>query len=511
MTDIIAKIQSKMANNPKGLFVLFYTEMWELFGRFGITALLVFYLTNTFHLSDVKAFSIYSGFIALIYVMPIIGGYLSDRLLGLRHAVILGAILMAVGDALLIIPRLDSVYLGLAVIAVGSGFFLPSIVPLVGRLYQADRQGRDAGFTLYYIGKNIGALLAPVLCGLVAKYWAYNYAFILSTLGMISGILVFIFGQRHLVQVEQAEEDEIAQMRQAKRYKNFRGTTITYFSAMVFVPAAAFILQAGIDGYVLAIAGVVVAVMLIQLAIRSDKEVRRHLAAIVMMMVFVIIFSALLGQGGTTLNLFIERIVDRHVFGWQMPPSFYYSLDPVFMILAGPFIAGIWAKMARRQREPSELVKFVIALLLLALGFAVFVIAAHTAMKSGAASSWFVVLGYSLFPVAELCMMPIGLSFVTRLSPPNYDAMMVGVWMLGYSASGYFTGMISDLGHISFKLVTLEAKLHAAQIYLGVFFDSVAILVLSAAVLVLLRPVYHKLIQSRSGVSTADGPADIYY
>jgi proton-dependent oligopeptide transporter, POT family len=512
MTKWVERIKGKIQSNPKGLYVLFYTEMWELFGRFGITALLVFYLTNTFHLSDSKAFAIYSGFIVLIYVMPIIGGFLSDRCLGLRQAIIFGALLMSLGNALLIIPKLHFVFVGLSIVAVGSGFFLPSIVPLVGRLYQADREGRDAGFTLYYIGKNIGALLAPLLCGLVAKYFSYNYAFILSTLGMISGTIIFILGQKHLRDVTQVEEEHIAKKVKVLRSNNLAVRMLVYLIAVILVPVATYILGSGLDGYLLAFVATIVAFILIYLAFKHDMQVKKHLLAIVLMMVFVVLFLGLLGQGGTTLNLFIERIVDRHIFGWQLPASFFYTLDPLFMILCGPFIAGFWLKLSRQGRQPSEVIKFALAMLFLALGFAVFVGASHQAMAIGSASAWFVVLGYFLFPIAELCIMPIGLSLLTALSPKNYDALMVGIWMLGYAASGYITQVVSDRGRVNFSLLNISEKVHAAKVYAHVFFTSTAILVVSCACLLLLLPVYRYLVKRPvRGEKNEDQPANFYY
>jgi proton-dependent oligopeptide transporter, POT family len=501
-----------MKKNPPGLYVLFYTEIWELFGRFGITALLVLYLTNMFHMSDAKAFSIYSGFIALIYVMPIIGGYFSDRWLGLRHAIVLGASLMALGDALMIIPREHWVFLGLAVVAVGSGFFLPSIVPLVGRLYKGDRQGRDAGFTWYYIGKNIGALLAPISCGLMAKYFNYNYAFILSTLGMLSGIVVFLKGQKHLVHLEEDEEVALVERRRFKRTKSLAASMKVYVLAAIFIPLVYVVLEKGIDGYLLAVAGVIVLGILIVIGIKHDARVRKNLCLIVLMMLFVVIFSGLLGQGGTTLNLFIERIIDRHVFGWLMPPSFFYTLDPVFMILAGPFIALLWAALAKRAKEPSAIIKFALAMMLLGLGFYVFVVAAHQAMIHGHASAWFVVLGYCIFPMAELCIMPIGLSFVTRLSPKNYDALMVGIWMLGYSASGYLTGVVSDLGRVTFALKSIVQFKHAGHIYAHVFAVSTVALGVCTVLLVCLRPLYRYL-SAGDGINDDEvqKPVEAYY
>ncbi len=483
--SFIESIRTKIKSNPPGLYVLFYTEMWELFGRFGITALLVLYLTHTFKFSDDKSFAIYSGFIALLYVMPIIGGYLSDRLLGLKHSIILGASLMALGNAMLVVAQSEFVYLGLSVISVGSGFFLPSIVPLVGQLYKNDRRGRDAGFTLYYIGKNIGALLAPIACGFVGQQYGYHYAFILSTVGMLTGIVAFVRGQKHLVDVESEKEHQYR--------RGALSTFLVYLSILIMIPLVFVVLKYALDGYLLVCAGIVTLAVLLTIGIRHDNQVRKHLLCIVMMMVFVVIFSGLLGQGGTTLNLFIERIIDRQVFGYHIPPSFFYTLDPVFMILMGPLLAGLWTKLAKINREPSEVIKFCIAMVILAAGFMVFVAAGHLASQQGRVSPLFVVLGYFLFPIAELTIMPIGLSLVTRLSPKGHDAIMVGIWMLGYSISGYLTGAVSKLGRVTFPVVDTLAVKQASLIYSHDFIYSALILVVTAVVLLLIVPIFRTL------------------
>lgn len=479
-------IQDKINSNPRGLYVLFYTEMWELFGRFGITSLLVFYLTKTFHFSDDRSFALYSGFIAMLYVMPIIGGFLSDRVLGLRHSVILGASLMAAGNALLIIPHTTFVFLGLSVVSVGSGFFLPSIVPLVGYLYKSDRQGRDAGFTLYYIGKNIGALLAPITCGVVGEHYGYNYAFILSTLGMLSGIFVFMRGKKHVSDLESEQTKP--------KYGRFKFQLASYIVTALMIPCVYAILKFALDGYLLAAAGVLALIVLVVVALRHDFKVKKHLLAIVMMMVFVIIFSGLLGQGGTTLSLFIERIINRTVLGYVIPPSFFYTLDPVFMILVGPLLAGLWAKLAKKNKEPNEVSKFALAMAILSSGFGVFVVASLQASHIGQVSPLYILLAYFLFPIAELTIMPIGLSLVTRLSPKGYDAMLVGIWMLGYSVSGYLTGVVSKLGRVTGAMESKASIQSAAMIYHHDFVVSAAGLLLAAITLMLIvKPLFRRL------------------
>jgi POT family proton-dependent oligopeptide transporter len=357
-------------------------------------------------------------------------------------------------------------------------------------LYETNDRKRDAGFTVYYIGKNIGGLLAPIFCGLVAVHYGYNYAFILSSLGMVTGLIIFICGHKHLrlTSLQSVIDEPHSKQKKSKKHR-IKGVTLSYLVALALIPITQFILVRGIDGYLLAGASILVIIILAALGIKRTKQERRHIFVIALMMAFVMAFGAFLNQGGTTLNLFIERVVDRQVLDFSIPPSFFYTLDPVFMIIMGPFLAGFWTLLAKRKKEPTEASKFSLAMLLLGLGFGVFVLAALQAMHIGSASPLFVVLAYFLFPLAELCIMPIGLSLVTRLAPKGTEAMLVGVWMLANAGASYLTGIISKLGEINFAYASVSGLKHAARIYMNDFgFSAIALLLLAMVLVVVIRP-----------------------
>ena len=490
MNTIIKKIKDKINSNPKGLYVLFYTEAQELFGRFGITALLVLYLTKTFHIKDARAFTIYSAFIALNYITPLLGGFVSDRFLGFKKAVTLGGIIMAFGSALMVIPDPEVVYLGLAIVAVGSGLFTPTLAAMVGRLYPKTDKGRDTGFTIYYIGKNVGALLAPLLCGIVGQYFGFNYAFVLSALGMASGVVVFSLGKKHLPE----NIDSVIDSKKTKKFYGISSNAVIYGVMALLVPCALLTLQKSIDGYLLTAAFVVVAVVMARLLIKLGHKERRNIFFILFALILVVIFSAFLGQGGTTLNLFIDRIVNRHVLGITIPTSVFYTLDPVFMILLGPVLAFLFVKLAKHGFKVSEVAKFACALLILSLGFMVFVMASSRAINHGHVSMLYVVLAYMLFPIAELCIMPIGLSLVTRYAPRNLEAMMVGIFMLASALASYLTGMISKVGQINFNFTSSAGFKDAAGIYLHLFLETAVVLAAVAILVFLAKPLLRKLV-----------------
>lgn len=519
VNKLIAHLKTKINSNPRGLYVLLYTEIWELFGRFGITALLVLYLTKMLHIHDARAFTIYSAFIALIYVTPILGGFLSDRFLGFNHAIILGGTIMAIGDSLMVIPKPIMVYLGLAVVAIGNGFFIPTLAAAVGRLYKHDEQGRDTGFTLYYIAKNIGALLAPIFCGIVGQYFGLNYAFALSSMGMISGIIVFCIRKKHLQEQLQSnylhhsheigdsrlrgnDEEKSGNDGNAKTVK-FRSTSAIYALIALLIPVIFLAIDKDIDGYLLIAAVIIVLTILTRIAIRRTKTERAHIAFILIMMLFVVVFYAYLSEGGTTLNLFIDRIVQRKLLGITIPTSFFYTLDPIFMIIAGPFLAMFFAGFAKRKHEVSVVSKFIIALFLLSAGFLVFVLASFRAATFGHISMLYVIIAYFMFPIAELCIMPIGLSLTTKYAPKNLEAMMVGIFMLAGAGASYLTGIISRGGQINFNFSNLAGMQHAAGIYKHLFADTAIMLALAGAVLLILKPLLHKLMAMRDNETAA--------
>ena len=335
-------------------------------------------------------------------------------------------------------------------------------------------------------------MLAPIACGIVGKIYGLNYAFALSTIGMISGIVVFILGQKHLKQYNKVARTD-------KRHEKLLGMhphLAIYLFAVILIPIIYFVIDKNMDGVLLAATGLVVLLILVFILVRRSNMERKHMVAIFIAIFFMMVFEAFLGQGGTTLNLFIEREVNRQIFGYMLPPSFFYSLDPIFMLIMGPILAGVWMRLARKGKEPQVIVKFAFALFLLALGFLVFTVAAHHAAQTGSASLLFVILGYFLFPVAELMIIPISLSLVTKVAPKGLDALMVGIWMLSNAGASYFTGQFSKVGQVNFNLHTTAQLEHAAGIYQHAFGLTAEILVVSAVVLLILVPVMKRLLST---------------
>lgn len=451
MKQVGKTIRQKFAGHPKGLYVLFYTEMWELFGRFGITAMLILYLTHRFKISDGHAAMIYSGFMAMVFILPVIGGFFTDKKLGKYNAIIIGCLIMMSGNLLLIIPYYPLIIIGLSVIAVGSGLFLPNIPPLVGSLYEAGSAEREAGFTIYYMGKNVGALFAPVICGLIAKYTNYNWAFIVTAIGMLSGFLVFVNSLHDLPKDPDAYGSD--------RVKMF-SQSINVSLYLLLIPIVYIVLRFESQLYA------VMATLLIAGSVFSkyyrnmSLDLKKRCLLIGLLVSFILIYEAFLGEGGTTLNLFIDRMIDKNILGFDVPTTFFFALDPVFLLALGPIIAMLWTKLGKSGREPLITSKFALAFVLLALGFFVFYGASIVAEHYQLAPPYFIVMAYILFPLAELCILPPGISMIDRLAPPSLHSSSIGVMMLAMGIASYLTGVISQLADVSNANIYVAARIY---------------------------------------------------
>lgn len=453
----------------KGLVTLFLTEMWECFGRFGISSILVFYLINLFGFADAKSYAIVAAYLTLYNITPLIGGLLSDHFLGSEYAILFGGGLIAVGNFILVIPKDFTLYLGLALISLGNGFFLPSIAPLVGKLFDEAGEERDAGFTLYYLGRNIGALLAPILCGLVGQRYGYNYAFLLSGIGMLIGLVIFMRGRAILPHIE------------STYIKRAIYRVLILLASLVFIPMIQIVLSDHFSA-ILSLLIVIIAIgLIVCLGIFCKPKERRNLYKILFSLIFVIAFAAFLNQGGLTLNLFIERNINRQIMGYTLPPSVFYALDPAFMMLIGVVLAKFWARRAQQKGDYLFTTKFSIAFIIFGLGFWVFVLAAKQAQISGQASLFYVILAYFLFPAAELCIMPISLSLITKLSPKKMVTLLISVWMIANAMANYLSGVIAKTAKVAVSVHTLAGMKIAARIY-GHLFTELTIACIGIAV-----------------------------
>lgn len=440
--------------HPRGLPVLFFAELWERFSFYGMRSLLTLYMTKALRYSDQRAYGVYGAYGSLVYAFPVLGGWLADRLLGFRLAIVLGGLLMAAGHFVMAVPGELALYVAMALLCLGNGFFKPNISSLLGQLYVAGDARRDAGFTIFYMGINIGALAAPLLCGTIGQRVDWHWGFGLAGFGMVLGLLWFLSGRARLQ--GHGQPPDVARLMR-KGFGKLSALQWTLIATGLSIgPVALALRDNQTIGYLLYALGVVVYGGLIVRALRQPAVVRGRLLAAIVLMACSMVFWALFEQAGSSLTLFTERNVDREVIphlwglrdwiGADIPASALLAINPLYiMFLALPF-ARLWTSLKQRQHDPSIPTKFSLGLIQLGLGFLVVVyLAAPRASAGGLTGIGWLLLMYLLHTTGELCLSPVGLSAMTKLAPPDSSGLVMGAWFLATSYSHHFGGAIAKL------------------------------------------------------------------
>ena len=451
--------QDQWFGHPRGLFVLFFAEMWERFSFYGMRGLLVFYLTKHFLFDDNAATGLFATYGAMVYLAPVLGGLIADRYLGFRRAVILGAVLLCFGhlgmafegdgaqlvDGVIVRDELalSVLYLSLALIIVGVGFLKPSISSIVGTLYSTDDPRRDGGFTLFYMGINIGAMVAALTCGYLGETYGWAYGFGLAGIGMLVGLVSFVMGQGTLGGAGEAPDLQTLTSTSAL---GIRRDWVIYLASVVAVLVFwQLIQQRELVGQLLSVSSFVAVLAVIIIAVRLETHDRDRLLVVLFLTAVSVVFWALFEQAGSSMNLFADRNVDRSVFGFTFAASQLQFLNPAFIILLAPIFSWLWIALNRRGWEPSTPMKFGLAVLQVGLGFFALVCGASLVDESGQVALMWLVLAYFLHTTGELCLSPVGLAMVTRLSVPRVVGFMMGVWFLSSSVAHYVAGAIASL------------------------------------------------------------------
>jgi POT family proton-dependent oligopeptide transporter len=472
--------------------VLFFAEMWERFSFYGMRALLVFYMTKRLGFADNAAYAVYGNYTALVYATPAFGGILADRLLGYRKAVTLGAILMALGHFAMAIDHLQVFYLALALLICGNGFFKPNISTIVGRLYPPGDPRRDGGFTIFYMGVNLGAGLAPLLCGYIGENFGWHYGFGLAGVGMVAGLVTFQIGQRVIGAIAGPPDPERLAARVAPGMSR---ETLVYAGTVAAVVAAWGLLQShGAVLILLVSVGILAFGGLIRhMIMRSGAEERDRLWVVLALMLAGVVFWALFEQAGSSINLFTDRNVRREVLGLQIDASLFQSVNPAYILLLGPVFAWIWVRLARGGREPSTPAKFALGVLQLGLGFGALYLGAASADPSGMVALGWLLLGYLLHTTGELCLSPVGLSMVTKLAPAGMTGWVMGCWFLSTAYAQYLAGLIAMLTGTE-SADAVPAASATVMVY-GDVFGKLGILAVAvgALLLVLARPLARRM------------------
>ena len=412
----VASKTGELLGHPRGLFLLFTTEMWERMSFYGMRALLVLYLTDAtrggFGWSKGEALSLYGWYTGLVYVTPLLGGWLADRVLGQRRAVVIGGVLMMIGHFLMAVPdlpesflfgvpRVVPLYLALGFIMAGNGLFKPNISVLVGQLYPVGDARRDSGFTLFYMGINLGALLGALICGTLGERVGWAYGFGAAGVGMALGLLLFLWQAAPLLggiglRATAADRAELAAARAAGTE---RGLT--------------------------------------------SIELQR-IAVILILSFFVIFFWAAFEQAGGLMTLYTDEKVERHVGTFLVPTTWFNMVNSGLIILMGPLFSALWTGLARRRLDPPVPMKMALGLVLMSLGFVFMLGASREAGESGKAALTWIVAAYAFHTMGELCLSPVGLSMVTKLAPARLVSLLMGIWFLSTAIANKLAGVVGS-------------------------------------------------------------------
>lgn len=420
---------SGWAGHPKGLTTLFFTEMWERFSYYGMRAILVLYMVASvkegglgFSIKDSS--EIYGWYTMLVYTTSIPGGLIADHYLGQRKSILVGGIIIAIGHFALAFASIQMFYTGLGLIIMGTGLLKPNISTLLGKLYHKDDHRRDAGFSIFYMGINIGAFLSPLVCGWLAQskdfqrwlgsmgmdpHACWHWGFAAAGVGMTFGLICYVLNSKELGNA--GVEPAIKEAQRMERDALATASESTSASASAKEPFL-------------------------------SKEEWKKLGALMILFIFTILFWAIYEQGGSSLNIFADRLTECKIFGWEFPSSWFQSLQALFVIFLAPFFSWLWVKMG--DKEPSSPAKFALGVFLLSLGIALMVPASYLAAQGKVSPIWLTVV-YFLECAGELCLSPVGLSTVTKLAPRRFAAMTMGAWFLATACGNYVAGMLAGI------------------------------------------------------------------
>lgn len=482
MSEEVAK-----QGHPDGLMTLFFSEMWERFCYYGMRTLLTLYLVKSLMKGDADAALIYGAYTGLVYAAPILGGRMADNFLGYKYAVILGGLMMALGEFLILGGNDFFLMAGMGALIIGNGYFKANISTIVGKLYADGDPRRDSGFTIFYIGINVGALLATTVVAYVGETYGFDKGFGLAGIGMLAGIFIFWSGRKKYGHAPGVD------MPEAGKKKNLGPLTVAHsitIGSFLLIPLCyVLILNNSILDYIFAVLFLYVAWSMIKAGQKADIEQgtkiwKDRMIALIIFMVINIAFWACFEQAGTSLTLFADRNVDREIFGWLMPASMTQFFNPFFIITFGSIFSVMWVKLSKIGKNPSIPLKFAFGILQLAAGFLltqVGMLFVNDAFQMPLLILFFL---YMLHTTGELFLSPIGLSMVTKLAPKNVAATAMGAWFLSFAIANYVGGMIAAMtgGHGGGAPATPEEGL--AQ-YLSVF-TTIGLVLVGFSILIIL-------------------------
>ena len=443
--------------HPTGLRTLFFTEMWERMSYYGMRALLVLFMVDTIEngglgFSDQTATALYGLYTAAVYMVMLPGGWIADRLLGAQKTVWYGGITIMCGHFILAIPSFYTFFIGLLFVIIGTGLLKPNISAIVGELYLPNDPRRDAGFTIFYMGINLGGALGPLICSALgeSETFGWHYGFAAAGIGMLFGLAQFYISAQRLGEAGLKPSLNPDDPEDRKKIRTGWRFVLAGMGIVLIVTGLLLGQMISIDPQVLAenatflIAAIAAAYFFYLFVYGELSEIeKKRLVVIIILFIASAIFWAGFEQAGSSLTLFAERYTDRMVGSFEIPAGWFQSLNPTFIIVLAPLYSALWIGLARRHMDPSTPAKFAIGLIILALGFAVMVGAAQLVVAGNKVLPTWLIFTYLLHTMGELALSPVGLSAMTKLAPKRYVGQMMGVFFLGASLGNIIAGLIA--------------------------------------------------------------------
>jgi proton-dependent oligopeptide transporter, POT family len=425
---------------PQGVFSMFFLQLFSMIGFSMVFALLVLYVTYRLHFDVHHAFALSATFNALVFAFAVFGGYLGERFLGYRYAVWLSIILATIGMLILAIPRVDAVYWGLAIFIVATGIMTPCLFVLLGRLYHAKDPRRDSGFTIAYIGMNVGSFSASIASGYLTRYGSYSGAFLIGAFFTFVLLIVFLLYRKDF-----KHSGEVMAFVKTRPDAIKRSRMMGVCLVAISLPITAFLVRfASISNLILLVVGVMAVGLVIYLAMQESKQYRSKLFVYLMLTVISVAFWALYSLTPSAIIMFVHNNVDRHLFGYAIPTASYSALNPLFIIIFGPLISFLWMYLNYHNRGISTPAKFAIGVFLMGGGFLILAVGIGATGSHGLLSSWWIVLSYLLQTLGELCVGPIGFAMVGELVPARLEGLMMGIWQLAAGVAGALTEFMAN-------------------------------------------------------------------
>ena len=463
--------------HPQALPYLFLTELWERYGFYIVQGLLILYMTQYFNLPDSESYTILGTFTAFVYISPLIGGVLADKVLGFSKTIVWGGFFLVLGCALLSLSLRITFYPALATIIVGNGLFKPNISSLLGTLYTIDNPRRDSGFTLFYVGINTGAFLAGLTSGYIKDYFGWHISFMLASIGMLIGLITFWYGLKHISHLQES-------FTPMQKYKHFHSPWSLCYAFIAIILLSFLLKNQWIANSLLPVTGIVLLVLLSMIIIRQNIQYRKPLLLLMFLILSSIVYWMLYLQMFFSSNLFIYRLVNKQIGSITLSTTLFYGLESIFIILLGPLFAWSWQVLSQNEKNPSTVTKFASGIFFAGLAFLILSFSTQFPNAAGLINPLWIVFAYLCITIGELLLSPIGLAAVTVLSPRHLVGMMMGVWFVALGFGGVFAGKIAQFANVPDTVIVLSDQL---AIYHHAFFQYAVIAFIVSGILFVLK------------------------